>query len=662
VLSLATTLLTPLAASAEQNYWAPANGELTLKGHGFGHGRGMSQYGAQGAAGQGLSWRQILSFYYPGTSLGQAAGQIRVLITDDQSSNVRVSAMGGTALRLRDLADGKAWVLRKPTASTDAWELNVNGQNQNIVRYHDRNGWKNWKVPGRGTLRGDAEFYSANPIELRTDRGRASYRGNLRMVKVGGTSSKRRDTVNVVGLENYVRGVVPDEMPASWRQPALAAQAVAARTYAVRHRGANPNRYYHVDDTISYQVYGGASAEDTRADRAISLTKGTIVTYGGAPALTEFSSSSGGWTAGSNLPYQVYKKDPYDAVSGNPNHTWQVKVRTSLLERAYPGIGTFERLRVLTMPGGGEFGGRVGTAELIGTKGSRKVTGDDLRRVLGLKSNWFRPLDTPIIKRWRAIGGWSSVLGAPQAREYVVAGGNGQAFKGGYMYHSAATGTHPVHGPVFREYRRLRGASGVLKLPTTDIVPTSDGAALRASFQAGVIYSHETLGTHGLYGPIERAYAARRWTVGPLGLPKSSVKPTTERDGHVAAFQHGAIYNRPDLGAHALYGPIYQAYASTGWTTGPLGMPSTGVGRTTALDAQRTSFVGGVIYYRRDVGAHALHGPIYDAYARQGWTTGYLGLPTTDVTVVPGGLRADFEHGWIMWDESTDRTTIHRSG
>lgn len=652
--------LAPLPAMADQNYWPPAGDSMTLKGHGFGHGRGMSQYGAHGAAGQGLSWRQIIAFYYPGTSLGKAGGRIKVLLTDDVSNNVRVSARSG--LRVRDLADGATWALQPPTASTDLWDLRVNSNNRNFVMYHDDRGWHSWRVPGRGTFRGDAEFYASGAMRLWTDRGTDRYRGSLRIVRVGGADSFARATVNVVGLESYVQGVVPSEMPASWEADAVAAQAVAARTYAVRHRNANPNRYYNVDDTIAYQVYGGVDAEDSRSNSAVRATQGTIVTYGGNPALTEFSSSSGGWTAGSDLPYQVYRKDPYDAVSGNPNHTWRVSVDPGTIERWYPSIGDLVRIQVVSAPGGGDFGGRLGTAYLVGTQGKQQVTGDDLRRMFGLKSNWFRPLDTPIIARWRRLGSWSSVVGAPVAAEYFVAGGTGQAFADGRMYHSRSTGAHEVHGPILQEYARVRGASGVLRLPTTDVVPTTQGNALRSTFQGGIIYSRSDLGTHALYGPIEDAYAARRWTVGPLGLPTSDIRATTDKDGRMAAFEHGAIYHRSDLGAHAIFGPIYRAYARQGWTTGPLGMPSTDIVPTTQLGAQRMSFVGGIIYYRKDVGAHVLTGPVLDRYAREGYTTGWLGLPTSDVYVVSGGLRADFENGWIAWDESTNRTRVGRTG
>ena len=83
--------------TVSESYAVPANGELALTGHGFGHGHGMSQYGAQGAALKGLTHRQILAFYYPGTTLGTTTGTIRVLISADTDDDVRVLPAGGPA-------------------------------------------------------------------------------------------------------------------------------------------------------------------------------------------------------------------------------------------------------------------------------------------------------------------------------------------------------------------------------------------------------------------------------------------------------------------------------------------------------------------------------------------------------------------------------------
>ena len=101
--------ITAPAASAAQTYWVPPTGDLKVFGHGFGHGRGMSQYGAQGAALAGRTATSILNFYYPGTTTAAASGSIRVWISGDTTSNINVKPSRG--LRVRDLGDNAVWTL-----------------------------------------------------------------------------------------------------------------------------------------------------------------------------------------------------------------------------------------------------------------------------------------------------------------------------------------------------------------------------------------------------------------------------------------------------------------------------------------------------------------------------------------------------------------------
>ena len=102
--------------------------------------------------------------------------------------------------------------------------------------------------------------------------------------------------VNVVSLENYLRGVVAREMPSTWKPEALEAQAIAARTYAVATRKAAASPFDLYPDERS-QVYGGISAEGSAASAAVDATAGQVVLYQGQPIVTYFSSSSGGRTA-----------------------------------------------------------------------------------------------------------------------------------------------------------------------------------------------------------------------------------------------------------------------------------------------------------------------------------------------------------------------------
>ena len=135
-----------------------------------------------------------------------------------------------------------------------------------------------------------------------------------------------QNTINALPLDDYVKGVVPREMPTSWETAAVRAQAVAARTYAAFDRAAHSTRSYHTCDTTSCQVYGGLAAEDSRGNAAVAATQYQVLTYRGSPAFTQFSSSSGGWLSAGSRPYLVAKADKYDALSGNPNHTWNTTV------------------------------------------------------------------------------------------------------------------------------------------------------------------------------------------------------------------------------------------------------------------------------------------------------------------------------------------------
>jgi stage II sporulation protein D len=370
--------LTATAAAADRTYNIPANDRLTLRGHGYGHGNGMSQYGAEGAARAGKGYRQILAKYYPGTSLGTMRGRIRVLITADTTADVKVSPARG--LSVRDRADGRTWQL--PTRSAiSRWRILPGGR----VHFHNGDRWRRWAVPRRTTLRGDGEFFAREPITLWVPAGGAEvgkrYRGALR--------SSNGDTVNTLKMDRYIRGVVPAEMPASWSLEALKSQAVAARTYATRDRAANASRYYQTCDTTSCQVYGGVGSEYPSTNKAVRQTARQILRYGGEPAFTQFSASSGGYTGDGGYPYLRPRRDPWDKWSGNYVHTWKATVDTATLERRYGSLGRLKAVRIVRRNGYGDWGGRVERMRLIGSRNTVTISGDDMRWAYGLRSSWF---------------------------------------------------------------------------------------------------------------------------------------------------------------------------------------------------------------------------------------------------------------------------------
>ena len=376
---LATLLVvaSPGEASRTVNevYKVPANGKLALTGHGYGHGHGMSQYGAQGAAGQGLTYTRILAHYYPGTTIGSATGMIRVLISADTDNDVRV--VPATGLKVREVG-GTAYTL-PVRANNTAWRLRTAAGGATVLEY-DNGTWHPYN-PGGHPLSGAAEFVGSGKVTLRVAGTTRSYRGSLRLTN--------NNTVNVLGLEAYTKGVVPREMPASWKVAALRSQAIAARTYAAFDRAAHQTRYYQTCDTTSCQVYGGLDSEDARSNAAVDATAGKAVIYGGKPAFTQFGSSSGGWLSAGSQPYLVAKADPYDDFAGNPMHTWTTTLTKAAIQKAYPSIGNLRRVLVTQRDGNGQWYGRVEQMTLDGGKADVKLTGDAFRSKFGLRSSWF---------------------------------------------------------------------------------------------------------------------------------------------------------------------------------------------------------------------------------------------------------------------------------
>jgi SpoIID/LytB domain protein len=293
---------------------------------------------------------------------------------------------------VRDLAGGKTW--RLPTKATSArqWRIVPSSGNaaKSSVQLRNASGWRRWNLPGRRTLlRGDGQFQAKGPIRLLLPDGSVrAYRGVLRSASPA-PGSGARDTVNVVSLDQYVRGVLAAEMPSSWSAAALRAQAVAARSFAAYARRAAGRDHWQVCDTTTCQVYAGVAAETPRTNAAVTRTAATILSHRGSPALTQFSSSSGGWTSAGGKAYLPAKADPWDDWAGNGYHDWRLRIGVQAVERAYPQLGRLRSVRVVRREGHGEWGGRAVRVRLRGGRGSVAVSGDDLRWTLGLPSTWF---------------------------------------------------------------------------------------------------------------------------------------------------------------------------------------------------------------------------------------------------------------------------------
>jgi SpoIID/LytB domain protein len=386
--AILTTVAASLTSAVAQAAATMQQATSTIQGRGYGHGRGMSQYGAQGAAIAGKSAKQILDFYYPGTAVGKAAGTIRIRINADTTDGLLVAVAYN--LRVRDVSAGKVWTLPR-SASKYRWSLDPYGDHGTQLKSYDatKRTWTVWKAPdGRTSFKGAGQFEGPAVIALILPSGsQVGYRGSLRTLDITGAHF---DTINYLPLETYLRGVVPRESPSSWRAAALQAQAVAARTYAVYHRSRAGARGYDLCNTTACQVYAGWGSEVATTNAAIRATAGQIRLYRNTPIMAEFSSSNGGATAAGGVPYQVMKADIWDAYPGNrnPSVPWTTS-RTSATLQATLGVGAVRTMTVTRRTGVGPGGGRVLSVRVVGSTGTKVLTGEQVRSKLKLRSNWF---------------------------------------------------------------------------------------------------------------------------------------------------------------------------------------------------------------------------------------------------------------------------------
>lgn len=342
--------------------------DLDLVGRGFGHGAGLSQYGALGRANAGHTYRQIVSFYYPGTGWGRAGGRIRIWISGDTTRDVKVRDTPG--LTVKALRSDRSWT---PRIDASRWRIRPR-EGRSVVSYKT-NRWHEWR-----DFRGDAQFTAAEPLPLVTPSGVHTYRGALR--------STSGDTVNVLPLDNYLRGVVPREVPALWPTATVRAQAVAARSYAAYERDhAVAGSHYDLCDTAHCQVYGGVGDEHEASDAAIAATAQVVRVEGGEAIFAQFSASNGGYSTQGAFDYLPAQPDPIDKET---YPAWEQTVPGTAISTWRPAIGTFESITIDQRDGNGAYGGRVELLTLHGSTGSEQVTGDEFRVRFGLKSTLFK--------------------------------------------------------------------------------------------------------------------------------------------------------------------------------------------------------------------------------------------------------------------------------
>lgn len=389
---------------------------VTFYGRGYGHGVGMSQYGARGRAEAGQDAATILAQYYQGTTPGaiDPATRIRVLVLSKWAARVdrpllvysRLSPWSIDGL-VADLPTDASLRLFPPVAvpgATDAdgapWQLLIEAVDGSVLF--------DGPAPPDFTIRpattdGQLQLWSK---PSRYDR----YRGTLRVIS---QSAARVSVINDVLLEEYLAGVVPVEMPSTWPAAALQAQSIAARSYAARRIRPGVS-YFDVPDNSSSQIYRGIVAEKSTTTAAIVATAGSVLMSGPTIIDALFHSTGGGATeSNENVYTSAYGKrtarpvpylrgaldrrpdgSPFD--SGAPYATWMTRTysraQVSAWFAADPRTSVGDLLALDLSDRG--VSGRLVSVTLVGTAGSRKVSGEVFRAVF----NKRRPAADPILR------------------------------------------------------------------------------------------------------------------------------------------------------------------------------------------------------------------------------------------------------------------------
>jgi len=392
----------PAAPIANQ----PAS-SFTFSGSGWGHGVGLSQYGAQAMADAGKSVGRILGHYYNGTSLDQVA--------DDKLLDVNVgyhwssltaelrALEGGAELQVCAMVSNRcnksATIRDKRSGAGTAGRIAITRSRGDVrARVTSANG-------DMTTLRGDririrwsgTRYLDGEPAVLRLETGREYRHGELIVNKHG--TDRINPVVRMRLQSEYLRGVA--EMPSSWNAAALRAQAIIARTYALRTgAGRKSDCDCHLHDSVVHQSYVGWSKEiegssayyGKRWVSAVNRTDGTVLTYRGSLAETYYFSSSGGHTLNSQdawsstVPYLQSVDDPWSQTGSNPNRSWSTG-RSQASVASLFGLKDIDKLSITKRYAGGGVGAITATA----TNGDTKtISGkaDYMRSRLGLKSAW----------------------------------------------------------------------------------------------------------------------------------------------------------------------------------------------------------------------------------------------------------------------------------
>jgi SpoIID/LytB domain protein len=568
---------------------------VSLTGHGYGSGAGMGQWGALGYALSGLDATQILSTYYGTltaggqTSVGampngwsDAATTVTVALTANAGNDVIVTSrspfsVDGTALPANW---GARFSLASPGTS-DGWNVYTSaggcGGNGDWGAPVATGVVDPTATPGAEPFPSDGNL-SAEALQLCQLPSNVTVRGTVQ-----GTVNSADDarTVNVLPLGQYVADVTPSESPASWATLGgglglneLEAQAVAVRSYVMSTYGSLQGYFGYADicDSTACQDYPGIANENAQTDTAVTATANLVVLMpNDTVAQTQYSSSSGGYTAGGTFAAVPDLGDSV-CVAGacNAHHTWQAQVPVSAIESAYPQIGTLVSVGVSQRNNLGDLGGRVLQMTLQGTAQSVTMSGDTLASQFapyGVQSNWFAVTSQAsggIGGYWLAAsdGGVFSFgdaafhgsAGAIRLTKPVV-GMAGTPDWGGYWLVAADGGVFSYGDAAFH------GSAGAIHLtkPVVGMAATADGGGYWLVAADGGVFSYGDAVFHGSMGGK------------PLNAPVVGIAPTPDGGGYWLVAADGGVFSFGDAAFYGSTGALRLVQPVTGMAATPDG-------------------------------------------------------------------------------------------
>ena len=310
-----------------------------FKGRGNGHGLGMSQWGARGRAGAGDDYKKILAAYYQNSRIDSrdTSGMVRIALTHGPIDLARpwprvfgpmpFVAEPVTVDGYPQLSGAAGELLgfeASPGGRLDAFVQSPDGTHRATVAFN-----RPLVIHGAGAAGIRTNILQTMGGDFRTGAEQWRYSGELRLIPKGGATVL---PVNVLPIEDYLKGVVPAEMPPYWGVEALKAQAIAARTYAMHKISGGGD--FDLEGNQFDQAYSGLTEQVKASSDAVEATKGQVLTYNGQLLSALYMASGGGHTENSeygfihwnqglkpavNLPYLRGIADPLDRAP-----SWQV--------------------------------------------------------------------------------------------------------------------------------------------------------------------------------------------------------------------------------------------------------------------------------------------------------------------------------------------------